>query len=240
MTAVTDGYAGINVAGPRSREVLAGLTDVDLAPEAFPYLHARQGTVAGVAGCVLLRIGFTGELSFELHVPAGFGQSVWDALLVAGAGVGIVPFGLEAQRIMRLEKGHFIVGQDTDGLTQALDAGLDWAVKLDKPDFAGKPELVWQSQRGAHRKLVALQPADPQVVPPEAGQIVAGGRTRGRITSSRMSPTLGRSICLGMVDAELATPGASLTVRLADGEDAVVTVMEHHAHFDPNGERLRG
>ncbi len=110
----------------------------------------------------------------------------------------LTPF--EAQRILRLEKGHFIVGQDTDGLTGAYGAGLDWAVKLDKEDFAGKPELVWQSEREDYFRLVGLQPQDGSVVPPEASQIVEGkNELVGRITSSRMSPTLGRSICLGFV-----------------------------------------
>ncbi len=241
MTAVTDGYAAINVAGPASRRLLERLVEgVDLARDAFGYMHARPGTVAGVADCILLRIGFTGELSFELHVPAGFGLHVWKSLLDAGADLGVAPFGIEAQRIMRLEKGHLIVGQDTDGLTKAHAAALGWAVKTDKPDFAGRPELVWEGESGPERMLVAVQPADPQLVPPEAGQIVDGARIVGRITSSRMSPTLKRGVCLALVDAELARPGTSLAIRLPDGSNAVARVMEHHAHFDPEGERLRG
>jgi len=238
MTAVTDGLASINVAGPKSRRLLERLTDVDL--ESFGYMRVRTGTVAGVADCVIWRIGFTGELSYELHVPAGNAPAVWDALLETGSDLGVAPFGLEAQRIMRLEKGHFIVGQDTDGLTQAFTAGIDWAIKLDKPDFAGKPELVWQSERGDFMQLVALQPVEPTVVPEEASQLIDGGTIVGRITSSRWSPTLERSICLGQVAADHARAGIEITVRLRDGSDAVVRVMEHHAHFDPEGERLRG
>jgi len=142
---------------------------------------------------------------------------------------------------MRLEKGHFIVGQDTDAVTQAFGAGLDWLVKLDKDDFAGKPELVWESQRQGGSRLVALQPIDPTVVPPEASQIVSGGSNiEGRITSSRFSPTLGRSICLGMVSGHLAAPGTIVTIRLPDGVFVAAKVMEHHAHFDHEGTRLRG
>ena len=141
---------------------------------------------------------------------------------------------------MRLEKGHFIVGQDTDGLTQGLGVGVDWAVKLDKPDFAGKPELKWQAERDDHRRLVALQTDNPAIVPPEASQIVAGSSIKGRITSSRMSPTLGRSICLGQVDRELAEPGTVLAIRLPGGATVGARVLDHHAHFDPEGTRLRG
>ena len=241
MTAVTDGYAAINVAGPASRRLLERIVEgVDLARDAFGYMHARTGKVAGVPDCILLRIGFTGELSFEVHVPSGFGLHVWTSLLDAGADLGVAPFGVEAQRIMRLEKGHLIVGQDTDGLTKAHAAALGWAVKADKPDFAGKPELVWESESGPSRLLVAVQPTDPRLVPPEASQIVDGDTIVGRITSSRMSPSLGRSVCLALVNTELAAPDTSLTIHLANGRRATARVMEHHAHFDPEGERLRG
>jgi sarcosine oxidase subunit alpha len=241
VTPVTGDYASVNVAGPRSRELLGRLaTDVDLAPAAFPYMHVRTATIADVPGCFAWRIGFTGELSYEIHVPAAYGLHVWEALLTGGADLGVVPFGVEAQRIMRLEKGHLIVGQDTDGLTQALAAGLGWLVKLDKDDFFGRSELVWEQERGDPQRLVGLQPVDPAVVPAEACQIVAAGRIVGRITSSRMSPTLGRSVCLGFVARELSAPGTVVTVRLEDGSLLPTTVMAHHAHYDPDGSRLRG
>jgi len=245
VTAVTTAYASINVAGPASRELLSRLVDgVDLAPEAFPYMHVRTGMVAGVAGCFMWRIGFTGELSYELHVPAAYGLHVWESLMAAGADLGVAPFGVEAQRIMRLEKGHFIVGQDTDALTKAFGAGLDWAVKLDKPDFVGKPELAWAKQQpNGALVLVGLQPVEPAVVPDEASQIVDqvdGRRIVGRVTSSRMSPTLGRSICLGFVAPDRSAPGTVVTVRLPDGRHVQATVMAHHAHVDPEGVRLRG
>ncbi len=240
MTAVTDGFASINIAGPNSRELLGRLTEVDLDKEAFGYMKVREGTVADVDGCVIWRIGFTGELSYEVHVPAGYALHLWKALMEKGQDLGVAPFGVEAQRIMRLEKGHFIVGQDTDGLTQGFSLGLDWAIKLDKDDFAGKPELEWQAADGVQSRIVAIQPVDPTVVPEEASQILEGTDIVGRITSSRMSPTLGRSICLGVVADHLKEPGTILNVRLGNGETAKAAVMEHHAHFDPQGERLRG
>jgi sarcosine oxidase subunit alpha len=252
VTPVTTAYASINVAGPRSRELMGRLVEgVDLSDDAFGYMNVRAGRMAGVDGCVLWRIGFTGELSYELHVPAGYGRHVWEALLEHGRDLGVRPFGVEAQRILRLEKGHFIVGQDTDGLTRAYSAGLDRLVKLDKDDFVGKPELVWQRERGGGPQLVGVQPLDGSVVPPEASQIVAArsdsaarsdpaDRILGRITSSRMSPTLGRSICLAQVDAAHAAAGTVLTVRLPDGRRIPARVTEHHAHVDPDGERLRG
>src|SRR6516162_7158392 len=240
VTPVTTAYASINVAGPKSRQLIERVTEgVDLANEAFPYMHVRTGTIAGVADSVLWRIGFTGELSYELHVPASYGLHVWEALLEHGKDLGVAAFGVEAQRILRLEKGHFIVGQDTDGLTRGFSAGLDWAIKLDKDDFVGKPELAWQHEDGGGLRLVGLQPDDGSLVPPEASQIVEGQRIVGRITSSRMSPTLGRSVCLAQVEARLAEPGTQVTVKVPPGGLIPPRGCEHLAHVDPEGRRLR-
>ena len=207
-------------------------------------MQLRAGAVAGIDDCIMWRIGFTGELSYELHVPSSHGLHVWEALLEAGADLGVAAFGLEAQRIMRLEKGHFIVGQDTDGLTLAPTTGLEALIKLDKPDFVGKPELRWalDAQGDDEPRIVAVQPADRSIVPPEASQIVRPGTNEilGRITSSRMSPTLQRGVCLAQVPRSLAGGGTELTVVLPDGRRIAAVVMEHHAHFDPEGERLRG
>jgi sarcosine oxidase, subunit alpha len=243
VTPVTTAYASINVAGPKSRELLLRLTDgVDLSPDAFPYMRVRTGRIAGVDDCFMWRIGFTGELSYEVHVPAAYGLHVWETLMQRGADLGVGPFGVEAQRILRLEKGHLIVGQDTDGLTGPYDVGLGRMVRLDKDDFAGKPELVWQSEiKRRPRRLVGLQPHDGSLVPPEACQIVEGkNEIVGRITSSRMSPTLGRSICLGFVAPHLTTPGTKVMVQLPGGERIPASVTPYHAHYDPEGTRQRG
>jgi sarcosine oxidase subunit alpha len=241
VTPVTDAYASINIAGPRSRELLSRVADdIDLSTDAFPYMNVRTGVIAGVEGCFMWRIGFTGELSYEIHTPAAYGLYMWQTLMERGADLGIKPFGVEAQRVLRLEKGHFIVGQDTDALTQGFGAGLSWAIKLDKEDFVGKPELAWQGERDGYFRLVGLQPHDGSVVPPEASQIVEGKTIAGRITSSRFSPTLGRSICLGFVAPHLAKPGTAVTVQLPDGEQISARVMEHHAHYDPKGMKARG
>jgi sarcosine oxidase, subunit alpha len=256
ITPVTTAYASINVAGPASRELMRRLTEgVDLGPEAFPYMNVRSGRIAGVGDCVLWRIGFTGELSYELHIPAGYGLHVWEALLAAGKDLGVAPFGVEAQRILRLEQGHFIVGQDTDGLTRGFSAGLGSLVKLDKTDFLGQPELAWQqaagngtagdeaagnAAAGGGPRLVGLQPADGSVVPEEASLVMEGTRIAGRITSSRMSPTLGRSVCLAQVPSRLAEPGTLVTVRLPSGQEIEARVTPQLAHHDPEGTRSHG
>lgn len=242
VTPITTGLTSINIAGPHSRDLLGRLTDdIDLAPEAFGYMQVRTGTIGGVADCITWRIGFTGELSYEIHVPSQHGLAVWERLLERGADLGVRPFGLEAQRIMRLEKGHFIVGQDTDGLSKAPTTGMVPLLKLDKDDFAGKPEVAWALDED-HPLIVAVQPTDPAIVPEEACQILREGTNEivGRITSSRFSPTLDRSICLAQVSQEFAVAGTELTVLLVDGRRVTARVMEHHAHFDPEGTRLRG
>ena len=242
VTPVTTAMASINIAGPNSRELLGRLTDIDLSPEAFGYMKVRTGSIAGVPDCVVWRIGFTGELSYEIHVPASFGLHVWETLLSVGADLGVRPFGVEAQRILRLEKGHLIVGQDTDGLTKAYEAGLGPLVKLGKDDFSGLPELRWQeSLAGAHSQLVAIETTDPQLVPPEASQLVVGmAEIVGRITSSRMSPTLKRSIALARVSGELSVPGSRLTIVLPNGSRAEAVVRENLSFIDPEGVRLHG
>jgi sarcosine oxidase subunit alpha len=238
---LTEAFAAFNLAGPRSRDVLQSLSSLDLSNAAFPYMAARAGDVAGVP-CRLLRIGFTGELSYEVHVPAGYGRHVWDSLLHVGKAAGIVPFGLEAQRVLRLEKGHFIVGQDTDATSDALSAGLEWVVKLDKGDFLGRRSLVQRAERGATQRLMGFTIPGEGVVPEEGLQIVDAGPGAppaiiGWVTSSRMSPTLGRRIGLCWLPADRARPGHRFTIW-RDGE--LLEAVAHEGPFyDPEGVRLR-
>lgn len=243
ITNLTDTYAAMNLTGPHAREALQPLTDLDLSNEAFPYMGARQGVVAG-APVLILRIGFTGELGYEIHTPAGYGLYLWETLLEAGKPYQITPFGVEAQRIMRLEKGHFIVGQDTDGLTDPFMADLDWAVKMDKPDFIGKPSLVRVQRHGVTQKLVGYEMLEPNVVPEEANQIVVpnpawpiGLEIIGRITSSRYSPTLKKSIGLCWLPLAKSEPGNEFTVRI-HGELHQGRVVPL-PFYDPEGQRLR-
>ena len=137
---VTGALAAVNVAGPRARAVMRSLTGIDLSNEGLSYLDARDAQVAGVPS-LILRIGFVGELGYELHFPSPYGEHVWNAILQAGEDFGIRPFGLEPQRILRLEKMHILVGQDTDSESNVLEASMPWIAKLDKDDFVGKWSL---------------------------------------------------------------------------------------------------
>jgi sarcosine oxidase subunit alpha len=239
---MTDTYAAMNLTGPLARELLQPLADLDLSNKELPYMTARQGNVAGVPA-IILRIGFTGELGYELHVPAGYAPYLWQTLLEAGRPHGIAPFGVEAQRIMRLEKGHFIIGQDTDGLTDPMMADLDWTIKLGKADFVGKPSLVRIKNRGVTSKLVGYQMLDPDIVPEEANQIVVpnpawpiGLEIIGRVTSARFSPTLRQSIGLCWLPIDRCEPGNEFTVRIRGKlhRGQVVPLP----FYDPEGVRL--
>jgi sarcosine oxidase, subunit alpha len=232
---LTGGVAALNVAGPQARELLARATSADVSSDGFKYLDARHAHVAGVP-CLMLRIGFVGELGYELHFPSSYGEYLWDTLLERGADLGAKPFGLEAQRILRLEKQHIIVGQDTDSESNVLDAGMRWIAKLDKDDFVGKWALEHAQARGPRELLVGFEMANG-TVPPEGGQVVRGGLPSGRVTSARWSEQLGRAIGLAWVPPDLAEEDAGFEIRV-DGrlEGARVRLRPF---FDPAGERLK-
>jgi sarcosine oxidase, subunit alpha len=233
---VTGGLAAVNVAGPRAREVMRKLTDIDLSNEGLSYLDARDAQVAGVPS-LILRIGFVGELGYELHYPSPYGEHVWSKILDAGEDFGIRPFGLEPQRILRLEKMHILVGQDTDSESNVLEANMPWIAKLDKDDFVGKWSLEHVQERGLRDILVGFEMEDGKV-PLEGAQVVLEGtRPIGRITSSRWSPELRKAIGMAWVPARIAEEGKSFLVTVDGGfERATVRLRPF---FDPDGERLR-
>jgi sarcosine oxidase subunit alpha len=228
---VTGALAAVNVAGPGARDALRRLTDDDVSAESFGYLDARQIRTAGVPG-LAMRIGFVGELGYELHFTASAGEHVWDAFVASGA----VPFGLEPQRILRLEKAHIIVGQDTDTESNLLSAGMPWILKLEKDDFVGKWAAEHVQERGPRERLVGFTMPEG-VLPLEGGQVVRDGRITGRVTSVRVSERLGRVIGLAWVTPDQAEEGTEIGVRI-DGtlHAATVTLAPF---YDPTGERLR-
>jgi len=235
----TGAFAAVNLAGPKSREVLAGLTPLDLSASAFPYLALRESTVAGIPAR-LMRVGFVGEWGYEIHVPANQGVALWDALLQAGAGHGIRPFGVEAQRLLRLEKGHIIIGQDTDGLTNPFDVGLEWALKMDKPFFVGQRSLrVIERQPRKQRLVGFVLAADFAGTPPqECHLVIHQGEMAGRVTSIGYSEAVGRHVGLAFVAPELAESGSTLAIRLSDGSEVQATVARP-PFYDPDNLRQK-
>ena len=236
VTNVTSDYAAVNVAGPYARQTLTKLTDIDLSPSAFRYMRYAQGEIAGIPG-MLLRIGFVGEAGWEVHVPAEYGEYLWEAIIDAGSEFGIAPFGLEAQRVLRLEKKHIIVGQDTDAVSNPLESDMEWTVRFDKEDFIGRAGLLAVRDRGLRNKLVGFVMQDGQV-PDDGVPVVAGRAPIGRVTSARRSPTTGKGFGLAWVPVEMAEEGGQISV-LIDGrpQPAQVTLRPF---YDPDGKRLRG
>jgi sarcosine oxidase subunit alpha len=237
LTDVSQGLAAFNLAGPRSREILGGLTDLDCSNESFAYLDGKRAHVGGVP-CLLLRIGFVGELGYELHCPGALAEQLWDALLEAGARFEIRPFGLEPQRVLRLQKLHILVGQDTDAESNPLEAAMPWIVKFDKEeDFIGRWALESVQERGEENMLVGFEIANGDV-PTEGAAVVADGRPVGRVTSSRFSPMLKRTIGMAWVPAALASDGSAIT--LADDGRRLSATVQTAPFYDPDQERLRG
>jgi sarcosine oxidase subunit alpha len=237
LTDVSQGLSAFNLAGPRAREIVSSLTALDCSNEGFAYLDGKRAHVAGVP-CLMLRIGFVGELGYELHCPGALAQHLWDSLLAAGEEHGIRPFGLEPQRVLRLQKLHILVGQDTDAESNPLEAAMPWIVKFDKEeDFIGRWALEAVAERGDEKNLVGFTVPNG-AVPTEGAAVVADGRPIGLITSSRFSPKLQRTIGMAWVPASLAEDGTELTIA-DDGRE--ITAHVHKAPFyDPDQELLRG
>jgi sarcosine oxidase subunit alpha len=237
ITQVTAAYAAVNLAGPHCRAVLAGLCkDIDLGADAFPYMGVRSGDIAGVPAR-LLRVGFVGELGYEIHVPASYGEFVWDRLLDAGGSSGIRPFGVEAQRVLRLEKGHVIVGQDTDGLSNPIEIGMG-AGASSKTFFLGRTALQAHLTRGIDRKLVGFVLEGNNPVPKESHLVIEGGEIAGRVTSCAYSAALRRVIGLAYVRPQQSQPGQGFSIR-TDGGKLVRARVVSLPFYDPGNGRQK-
>jgi len=234
---VTSAYGAINIAGPQARRVLETLgTDIDLSPEACPYLAARTGKLASV-DVRLLRIGFVGELGYEIHPPASQSLGIWEALIDAGSEYGIRPFGVEAQRVLRLEKGHVIVTQDTDGLTHPHEVDLGWALGRRKPFYVGKRSIEILREKGLSRRLVGYAVPDRRATVPDEGHLVVrDGEITGRVTSSAWSPVLDQAVGLAYVAPDQAAVGSAITIKAAGGRLVEAEVVQL-PFYDP--ENLR-
>ncbi|MCV9999493.1 2Fe-2S iron-sulfur cluster-binding protein [Pararhizobium sp. YC-54] len=234
---VTAAYSGVNLAGPNARRVLEKLTDdIDVSAEQFPYLAYREGKVVGIPARVF-RVGFIGELGYEIHVPSRYGAELWRAIQEAGQAYSIKPFGLEAQRVMRLEKGHVIVGQDTDGMTTPEELDMTWAVAKSKPFFVGKRSLEIRDKALSTRRLVGFSLDQmPSSALQESNLVVKGGEIVGFVTSLTRSPTLSKVIGLAYADREDATLGGRIVIRASDGSQHSAEVVSPH-FYDPENKR---
>jgi sarcosine oxidase subunit alpha len=219
---LTGSYGALNIAGPLSTQILAGLTQGDLAKLANG--GAVEAEVAGMAASII-NVRFVSELAYEIHAPAQTITQIWQALFEAGQIYGIRPFGIDTQRLLRLEMGHFIIGHDTDGLTQSLEVGLKWALADDKKFYLGQRSLQIQAKKSLKKQLVGFTLSNPPaVLPDECCLVMCEGQIVGRITSIAHSPTLGKVIGLAYVAAQDASSGSRLSIRHQNGSDVMATV----------------
>ncbi len=246
LTSVTDHWATVALVGPRSRDVLARLTppDLDLSAEQLPFMAWRDTCVADSAARVC-RISFSGELAYEVNVPAWHGLALWEGLMAAGAADGITPYGTETMHVLRAEKGYVIVGQDTDGTVTPQDLGMDWIVSKKKAHFVGKrsfsrPDTI----RPDRKQLVGLLPVDPELRLAEGTQLVQSDHLRlpvemiGHVTSSYRSEALGRTFALALLRGGHARHGEM--AHAAVGDRAVPVTITEPLFYDKEGARRDG
>jgi len=243
FTSISEQYATIAINGPLSREILSPLVEgIDLASSAFPHMSVRLGKIGGVP-VRLARVSFTGELGFEINAPADYGLGAHEAIWAEAEKRGACAYGLDSLLVMRAEKGFIVVGQETDGTVTADDLGMGKMVAMAKPDFIGKRSLsLPELSRPGRKQLVGLLSDDPAFVIDEGAQVVdvaeppPGTSALGHVTSSYMSPTLGRSFALAMIADGRSKMGAKLYATGVEGTRAAQIVDP--VFYDKGGARL--
>ena len=243
VTPVTEQWAQFAIAGPRAREVLAKLApDFDLSNEALPHMSFREGQL-GPYPVRIYRISFSGELSYEVATPSNFGRGLWNGIVAAGEEFGLEAYGTEALHVLRAEKGYIVVGDETDGTTTPIDAGLDGLVSKKKADFIGKRSLEQPFLKGPDRKqLVGLLTEEPNEVLPDGAYAVKAVKDKppmemiGQVTSSYHSPTLGRSIAMALIRNGRARMGETISFPL-EGKTVRAKIVDP-VFYDKEGSRL--
>ncbi|MCC6196078.1 MAG: aminomethyl transferase family protein [Burkholderiales bacterium] len=229
--------AYLSIQGPRSRDLLSALTDIDLSTAALPYYSFTIARVADVPNALLSRTGYSGELGYELFYPVEYAEHVWDRVFAAGASLGVRACGLGALRTLRLEKKYVLYGLDANATTTPLEAGLSWTVKFDKPRFAGKDALAKQRASGPARRLVLIELPTLDMVPPVGAAIAVHGREVGQVTSADRGYSVGKALALGFVESACAQQGQAVTLAGAQGD--LPGRIHVKAIYDPEGSRLR-
>jgi glycine cleavage system aminomethyltransferase T len=243
VTDVTSGYAQINVQGPRSRELLAAVTTADVSNEAFGFRSAAEIGI-GFARVLCIRITYLGELGYELYIPAEQAVGVYDALVAAGQAVGLRHAGLKALASLRMEKGYRDYGHDIDNTDTVLEAGLGFAVALDKPGgFIGREAVLAQKERGPlRRRLVQVLVTDPDPLMFHAEVVRRDGRPAGYVRSASYGFTLGGAVGLAMIDADEPVSQAYLdagewTVQI--GNAVYPAAASLRPMYDPGNKRIQ-
>jgi len=233
LTSVTDHWATAAVVGPKSRDVVAAVCEgIDFSANAFPFMASKAGTIGDVE-CRVNRISFSGELAYEVNIPANHGRFMWEKLMQAGGPFDITPYGTETMHVLRAEKGYVIVGQDTDGSVTVDDLGLGWALSKTKDDFIGKRSLSRPDTiRKDRKQLVGLLTDDPRTVIPEGAQLVNDPRAPmpvpmvGHVSSSYFSACCGHSIAMALVKGGRDRMGEKVYAPLASGRVIEATITD--------------
>ncbi|WP_297756852.1 sarcosine oxidase subunit alpha family protein [uncultured Shimia sp.] len=240
---VTEQYAQIAIVGPNARKVLEKLGgDMDISKEGLTFMGWKDGKI-GDFDARAYRISFSGELSYEIAVPASQGRAFWDAILEAGEEFGIMPYGTEALHVMRAEKGFIMIGDETDGTVIPQDLNMQWAISKKKEDFLGKRAQERPHMASPERwKLVGLETLDGSVIPDGAYAIAEGENangqrnTQGRVTSTYYSPTLDRGIAMALVHHGTDRMGEVIELNKVDGSTVKAKIVDP-IFFDKDGEK---
>jgi len=244
LTSVTDHYATASVCGPNAKKIINKIfKDLDLSDESFPHMSFKEVKLGDI-NCRVMRISFTGELSYEINVEASYGKYIWEKCIEAGKEFNITPYGTETMHLLRAEKGFIIVGQDTDGTMTPVDLQMDWIISKKKYDFIGKRSLYRSDTiREDRKQLVGLLTDDPNEILEEGAQIVKDENKKpvdmlGHVTSSYFSPTLKKSIALAVLKEGKQLKGQKLLVPMID-KTIKVTVSDT-IFLDKENERING
>ena len=243
LTSVTDHFATISVCGPHSKKILEKVVkNINFEDQHFPHMSFKEGIIDNIK-CRVMRISFTGELSYEINIQANYGKAVWEKCMDSGKEFKITPYGTEAMHLLRAEKGFVIVGQETDGTITPIDLQMDWIVSKKKYDFIGKRSLYRSdTMKEGRKQMVGLLTIDPNEVLEEGAQIVAEVKKKppmdmlGHVTSSYYSPNLKKSIALAVVKNGKNLKGKKLYVPMQD-KTIEVTVSDS-IFLDKEGKKL--
>jgi sarcosine oxidase subunit alpha len=241
MVNLTDALGVINLAGPNARKVLEGVADTDVSNEAFPFAAYREFTIGNEIPVRSMRLGFVGELSYELHVASSYMQTLWDLLVEAGEEFGLRNFGLEAQNVLRLEKGHIIIGAESEIRTTLHDVGLSFLWSRNKPEAktVGAVALQQTEKQALRLKLVGFKMENSSPAPKD-GSIVVDNDIKGYVCTARHSASLNASVGMALVDAPLAKEGRRLQIYEDECEGQLIyATVVSTPFYDPEGNRLK-
>ena len=247
LTSVTEQWSVASLSGPNAKAILSAcMTEDKNITDDFPFMTMKETFIAGIPARIF-RISFTGEMAFEINVPARYGLALWCHVMRVGKDFNLTTYGTEAMHVLRAEKGFIIVGQETDGTVTPYDLDMHWIVSKNKSDFIGKRALERKSMNEPQRKqLVGLLTENPKKIIPEGAHAVLDPNQEmpmamlGHVSSSYYSPNLKHSIALALIKGGLNRKGQTVYIPMLDGQEPIKAKIVDPVFFDKQGDRLRG